>query len=718
MKNLLIKCCCALLALTSCNTAKKTVSDATPPPIPAMMPTVTYPTTRTDAVSDNYHGTTVADPYRWLEDDNSDETKAWVKTENAVTYDYLAKIPFRDAIHKRFEKIWNFERYGVPFKEGANYYFYKNDGLQNQAVLYKQAKLDGEASVLIDPNTLSNNGTVALGGMAFNRDGSLMALQLSEAGSDWNVAQVMDIKTGKMLTDTLHWLKFSGLAWYRDGFFYSRYPEPAAGDALKGKAINHKLYYHKVGTSQADDELFFSDAAHPDHNFGAGVTDDERFLVVSVSESTSGNMLYVRDLSVLGAKNIQLVANFDNDYDVVDNVGDNLLILTNYGAPNQRLVSINPAMSNQANWKTIIPENADDVLQGVQILGNKLVANYLHNAASQVKIFSLDGKFEREITLPTVGTVGGISGKREENTAFYSFTSFTYPTTIFKLDLSTGESTVFKAPTVDFDPTAYETKQIWYNSKDGTKVPMFVTHKKGLVLDGNNPTLLYGYGGFNISVTPSFSVSRLVFLENGGVYVVANIRGGGEFGEKWHKAGTKERKQNVFDDFIGAAEFLIAQGYTSPQKLAIEGGSNGGLLVGACMTQRPDLFKVAIPRVGVLDMLRYHQFTIGRAWSIDYGLSEDPTGFAYLYKYSPLHNLKPVAYPATLVMTGDHDDRVVPAHSFKFAAALQANQKGSNPALIRIDLAAGHGAGKPTSKLIDEAADANSFMMYNLGVKL
>lgn len=678
---------------------------------------VKYPATRIDPnVKDNYHNTIVPDPYRWLEDDNSEETKAWVKAQNVVTFGYLDQIPYRKTLKDRLTKLWNFERYTPPSKEGGKYYYFKNNGLQNQSVMYVQDKLDGPAQPVLDPNTLSKEGTVALGATSFNKDGSLLAFAVAEAGSDWQRAQVIDLKTGKTLNDTVRWIKFSGLSWWKDGFFYSRYPEPKKGDELKGRSLNHKVYYHQIGTPQSKDELIHEDNAHPEYNFYGGTTDDERFFILSVAESTTGNQLWFKDLSKKGAKLTPIITNVDNDYTVIDNINQNLLVLTNRNAPNQRIVSVNTEHQEEASWKVVVPEN-EDVIQSAQVLGGRLVVSYLHNAYSRIKIFKLDGTLERELKLPAIGTVGAISGKRDDDKVFYSFTSFTYPTSIFELDLSNGLYTIFKAPTVDFDPTAYETNQVWYTSKDGTKVPMFITHKKGLAMDGNNPCLLYGYGGFNISQQPGFSVSRAVLLENGGVYAVANIRGGGEFGEKWHKSGTLGQKQNVFDDFIGAAEYLQQNKYTSKEKMAIEGGSNGGLLVGACMTQRPDLFKVCFPRVGVLDMLRYQQFTIGRAWSTDYGLSENPEDFKYLIKYSPVHNVRPLAYPATLVMTGDHDDRVVPAHSFKFIAELQAKQKGSNPVLVRIDTSAGHGAGKPTSKLIEESADVLSFFFYNIGKK-
>jgi prolyl oligopeptidase len=678
-----------------------------------------YPTTRQDpSVIDNYHGTKVADPYRWLEDDNSVETKDWVKQQNEVTYSYLDKIPYRQATKDRIEKLWNYEKFGSPFKHGGKYYFYKNDGLQNQSVLYVQNDLNATSTVVIDPNTLSKDGTVALGATSFNKVGDKMAYQLAKAGSDWQTIYIKDLTTGKDLKEELNWVKFSGISWQGDGFYYSKYPSPDAGKELTAKAEFGKLYYHKLGTPQSNDALIMEDTEHKNRRFGAETTEDERFLIAYPTESTKGNMLKIKDLK--NSNDWVTIANdFNNDWNVVESDGDWVLLQTDYKAPRGRIIAVNLSMPEEKNWKEIVPENAKDVLQGAGIVGGKLVTYWLHDAASAVKFYDLSGKFLNDLTLPGIGTIGGISGKRNENQAFYAFSSFIRPNTIYQLDVSTMKSTIFKAPKVDFNSDKYVTKQVWYASKDGTKVPMFVTMKKGTKMNGKNPTLLYGYGGFNISITPSFSVSRTVLLENGGIYAVANIRGGGEFGEAWHAAGTKERKQNVFDDFIAAAEFLIKEKYTSSDFLAIQGGSNGGLLVGACMTQRPELFRVALPAVGVLDMLRYDKFTIGRAWSTDYGLSEEKDGFDYLYKFSPLQNIKKgTKYPATMVTTGDHDDRVVPAHSFKFAAALQAAQTGEHPALIRIETAAGHGAGKPTAKVIQEQADIYAFMFYNMGLKM
>ena len=678
-----------------------------------------YPATRQDpSVIDDYNGTKVTDPYRWLEDDNSTETKEWVKKQNEVTFGYLDKIPNRQAAKERIEKLWNYEKFGTPFKKGGKYYFYKNDGLQNQSVLYVQNELNSPPSVIIDPNNLSKEGTVALGGISFNKEGDKMAYQLAKAGSDWQTIYVKDLKTGETLKETLDWVKFSGMAWQGDGFYYSKYPTPEKGKELTVKAEFGKLYYHKLGTPQTDDALIMEDTEHKNRRFGAETTEDERFLIAYPSESTKGNILKIKDLKNNGAW-ITIADDFKNDWNVIDNDGDWLLIQTDYKAPRSRIIAVNINMPEEKDWKEIVPENPKDVLQGANIVGGKLVTYWLHDASSAVKFYDLSGKFLNDLKLPGIGSIGGVSGKRDENQAFYSFSSFTRPTTIYELDVKTMKSTIFKAPKVDFNSDKYITKQVWYNSKDGTKVPMFITMKKGMKRTGKNPTLLYGYGGFNISVTPGFSPSRAALLDMGGIYAVANLRGGGEFGEEWHAAGTKERKQNVFDDFIAAAEYLIKERYTSSDFLAIQGGSNGGLLVGACMTQRPELFRVALPAVGVLDMLRYDKFTIGRAWSTDYGLSEEKDGFGYLYKFSPLHNIKKgTKYPATMVTTGDHDDRVVPAHSFKFAATLQDAQIGDNPALIRIEVAAGHGAGKPTAKVIQEQADIYAFMFYNMGLKV
>jgi prolyl oligopeptidase len=681
-------------------------------------PNVTYPVTAKVDTVDDYFGTKVPDPFRWLENDTSAETSAWVEAQNAVTNAYLDAIPYREKIRERLTKIWNYPRYGVPFREGPYYFFFKNDGLQNQSVLYFRKGLDGTIGVLLDPNTLSEDGTIALAGTSVSRDGKYLAYSLARSGSDWNEICVMEIESGKNLPDTLKWVKFSGMSWQGDGFYYSRYDEPVKGKELSNKNEFHKVYFHKVGTDQKEDRLVYENLKFPLRNYGASVTEDERFLILYESESTSGTALYYRDLQKKPEMPFkQLAAGFDYEYGVVDNLGDQLLVITNNEAPRKKLVLMDPANPEPKAWKTIIPER-EDVLESVTLAGEFLVSEYMQNAASKAFIYNTSGKFLEEMNLPGIGTLAGFSGKKGDNTAFYGYTSFTFPSTIYKYDVAKNSSEVYNRPEIDFDPEKYEVKQVFYASKDKTTIPMFIVHRKDLKLDGTNPTLLYGYGGFNISLTPNFSLSRLLFLENGGVYAVANLRGGGEYGEDWHKAGTKERKQNVFDDFIAAAEYLIAEKYTSSEKLAIMGGSNGGLLVGACMTQRPELFKVAIPQVGVLDMLRYHKFTIGWAWASDYGTSETKEGFDYLYKYSPLHNLRDsVQYPATLAFTADHDDRVVPAHTFKFMAALQEKQTGDNPVLVRIETKAGHGAGKPTAKQIDETTDLWSFVFFNLGMK-
>lgn len=679
---------------------------------------IDYPATKTVEQSDEYFGTVVADPYRWLEDDNSAETAEWVVAQNLITQDYLSKIPFRDALKSRFENIWNFPRYGVPFKKGDRYFYFKNDGLQNQSVLYMMETLDGEPQVLLDPNTLSEDGTIALANISPSNDGQLLAYSISRGGSDWNEIVVMRIADRMMLSDTILWVKFSGVSWYGDGFYYSAYDAPAEGQKLSGANQFHKVYYHKLGTAQSDDQLVFQDTENPQRNFYAGVTDDERFVFISESQSTSGNALYVKDLSNPKATFVKIAEGFENDYSPVDHIDGKFLVMTNFNAPLQQLVMIDPANPSPDSWTTIIPESKN-VLQSVSLVGDLMLATYLEDANSKAYFFDYQGKKVRELELPAIGTLAGFSGEKGEQTAFYGFTSFTFPSSVYKYDLNNHISTEYTTSEVDFDPGAYVTEQLFFTSKDGTKVPMFVVYRKDLKKNGKNPVLLYGYGGFNISLTPSFSIARLPFLENGGIYVTVNLRGGGEYGESWHKAGTKLSKQNVFDDFISAAEYLIAEKYTNPDKIAILGGSNGGLLVGACMTQRPDLFKVAIPIVGVLDMLRYQNFTIGWAWADDYGRSDESEEmFRYLLGYSPLHNIKEgINYPATMAITADHDDRVVPAHTFKFMAELQSKHQGNNPVLVRIETKAGHGAGKPTSKLIEESADMYGFIMHNLGMK-
>ncbi len=704
------------LFLTACNSENKQVNSQT---MTFKKIPVTYPATRKDTtVEDNYFGTKVKDPYRWLEDDQSAETKDWVQKQNIVTFGYLGQIPYRDKIRKRLEQIWNYEKFGTPFKEGGKYYFFKNDGLQNQNVLYVQDNLNSEPRMVLDPNTFSADGTTSLQELDISKDGNFLAYSISKGGSDWRTIFVKDLRSNQMLPDQLEWAKFTNIAWQGDGFYYTRFPEPAEGAELTAANKLGAVYFHKLGTPQKDDLPVYSDKTHPDRSFGAATTDDERFLIISGWESTSGNILYFKDLAKKAAAFVPIATTFEKDFSVVNNIDDKLIVLTNQSAPNQRLLLVNTAMPEPEHWETLIPEDSADVLQSAVVCGGKIVCSYLHNASSALRVFDLKGKFLKEVALPEIGALTGVSGKKDEQQAFFGFTSFLRPATIYSLDMNTLEIKVFKAPKLDFNPDAFTTEQVWYASKDGTKVPMFITRKKNIAYDGTNPTLLYGYGGFNISVTPAFSPSRAALLENNGIYAVANIRGGGEFGEKWHEAGTKCRKQNVFDDFIAAAEFLIDKKYTSRERLAIQGGSNGGLLVGACMTQRPDLFGVCFPAVGVMDMLRYHKFTIGYAWATDYGRSDVKDEFPCLYKYSPLHNIKKAAYPATLVTTADHDDRVVPAHSFKFAATLQENQQGDNPALIRIETSAGHGAGKPTSKSIEETADILSFMFWNMKMQV
>ncbi|MGB5899906.1 MAG: prolyl oligopeptidase family serine peptidase, partial [Geitlerinemataceae cyanobacterium] len=631
-----------------------------------------YPETRKIDRVDEYHGVTVADPYRWLEDPDSDETKAWVDAQNRVTFGYLEQIPQRDRLKERITQLWNYEKYSTPFKEGNRYFYFKNDGLQNQSVLYVLPSLDGEPRVLLDPNTLSEDGTVALSSYAISEDGNFLAYGLSSSGSDWQEWKVRDIETGEDLADRLQWIKFSGASWTHDnrGFFYSRYDEP--NESTQYEDINYfqKLYYHRLGTEQSEDLLIYDRPDEKEWGFRGFVTEDGNYLIISVWKGTEPkNLLFYKDLTTSDSPVLELISEFEAEYSFIDNEGSVFWFRTDLDAPRGRLIAIDTETGEPTE---IIPQT-DDVLEGVGVLNNQFITSYLKDARSQVKIFHLDGSFVREVNLPGIGSVGGFGGKRHDTETFYSFTGFTAPRTIYRYDFTTGESTVFRQPNVDFDPTEYTTQQIFYTSKDGTRVPMFITHKKELELNGKNPTYLYGYGGFNISLTPSFSVGQLVWMELGGVLAIPNLRGGGEYGEAWHQAGTKLKKQNVFDDFIAAAEWLIANGYTNAGQLAIGGGSNGGLLVGACMTQRPDLFAAALPAVGVLDMLRFHKFTIGWAWCSDYGSPDNPEEFNALYAYSPLHNLKPgTAYPATMITTADHDDRVVPAHSFKFAAALQA----------------------------------------------
>lgn len=680
--------------------------------------TLTYPLTKKVDTVDDYFGTKIPDPYRWLEDDNSVDTQAWVQEQNRVTQAYLSQIPYRTAIHHRLSALWNYPKYGTPFREGECYYYFKNDGLQNQAVLYQQKGLNGEPEVLIDPNQFSRDGTVALGSVSFSKDARYVAYEVAQAGSDWQQIVVMEVVTRKILPDTLHWIKFSGIAWRGDGFYYSRYDAPDEKSRLSRKNEFHKVYYHRIGHPQSDDQLIYVDRQHPLRNAYAQTTEDERFLIVGTSEGTSGRELWYWDLQDPQQKALQLlIKGFDYEPGVVDNAGDHLLVRTNHDAPNYKLVLVDPKRPAKENWQLVIPEQ-QEVLEGVSTAGGKLFAHYLKDAATQIVQYDLHGQKEKDIRLPGIGTASGFSGKKEDKTLFYTFTSYVHPPTIYQYDLATGHAAIFREAEVKFDPKEYETKQVFFNSKDGTRVPLFLSYKKGMKQDGKNPVLLYGYGGFNIPQTPGFNISNLFFMEQGGIFAVVNLRGGNEYGEAWHRAGMLEKKQNVFDDFIGAAEYLIREKYTNKKRIAIRGGSNGGLLIGACMTQRPDLFKVAIPQVGVMDMLRYQKFTIGWAWAVEYGSSDNEDQFKYLIKYSPLHNLKKgVHYPATLITTADHDDRVVPAHSFKFAAALQECNAGPHPALIRIETRAGHGAGKPTSKQIEEATDIWAFVMYNLGMQ-
>jgi len=674
---------------------------------------LTYPVAKKVDQTDNYHGTVIADPYRWLEDANSAETKAWVDAENKVTQAYLAQIPQREAIRQRLTQLWNYERYSTPYKEGGRYFYSRNDGLQNQAVLYTMTSLSDTPRVLLDPNTLAADGTVALAGAAVSPDGKLLAYSTAASGSDWNEIQLRDIETGKDLADHLKWVKFSETAWTRDGkgFFYSRYDAQEEAAKLAGVNYFQKLYYHKVGTAQDADVLVYDRPDEKEWGFRATTTDDGRYLLITATKGTAHKYrIFYKDLSKPDSKVLPLIDNFEAAYDFIDNVGTTFYFATDRNAPRKRIVAIDAAKPQEANWKTIVPESAQTLVSG-RMINNQLVTEYLADARSVVRITDLKGKPVREIALPGIGSVSGFGGKRIDTETFFSFTGFTTPTTIYRVDMKTGKSSVFRQPKLQFDPADYETRQQFYTSRDGTKVPMFIVSRKGIKLDGSNPTYLYGYGGFNISMTPGFSPANLAWMEMGGVYVMANLRGGGEYGESWHEAGTRLQKQNVFDDFIGAAQWLIDNKVTSPAKLAIGGGSNGGLLVGAAMTQRPELFGAAIPQVGVMDMLRFHKFTIGWAWTSDYGSSENPDEFKALVKYSPLHNLKPgTCYPATMITTADHDDRVVPAHSFKFAATAQAAQAGGNPVLIRIDTKAGHGAGKPTGKQIEEVADRWGFL--------
>ncbi|NRD18690.1 S9 family peptidase [Winogradskyella eckloniae] len=682
---------------------------------------VNYPETNKINVVDTLFGEAVVDPYRWLEDDKSKETEAWVKTQNISTFGYLDNIPYREELKERLTKLWNYEKIGSPFKEGDYTYFYKNDGLQNQYVIYRYKTGDdpSTAEVFLDPNTFKEDGTISLGGTSFSKDGKTLAYSISEGGSDWRKILIMDTETKDIIEDTLVDIKFSGMSWYKnEGFYYSSYDKPK-GSALSAKTDQHKVYYHKLGTKQSQDQLIFGGTPEEKHRYiYGGVTEDDHYLVISPRVSTSGNKLYIKDLTKPSAPLIEILGHTDSDTNIIENVGSKLYIMTNLGAPNEKIVTVDASNPTPENWVDFIPETENVLTPSTG--GGYFFANYMVDAVSKVLQYDYNGKLVREIELPGVGSARGFGAKKKDAELYYSFTNYVTPGSIYKYNIEKGTSELYRKPDIDFNPDHYTSKQIFYKSKDGTKVPMIITHKKGLELNGKNPTILYGYGGFNVSLTPSFSIANAVWMEQGGIYAVPNLRGGGEYGKAWHDAGTKLQKQNVFDDFIAAAEYLISENYTSSDYLAIRGGSNGGLLVGATMTQRPDLMKVALPAVGVLDMLRYHTFTAGAGWAYDYGTAEDSKEmFDYLKGYSPVHNVKEgVKYPATMVTTGDHDDRVVPAHSFKFAAELQSKQSGNNPTLIRIETDAGHGAGTPVSKTIEQYADIYGFTLYNMGYEV
>ena len=705
MKTPIISAFCAMMTLTSCQVEsnKRTI-------------TVNYPKTEKQPVVDTYFNTEVIDNYRWLEDDRSQETEAWVKAENEVTFNYLDQIPYRDQIKNRLKTLWNYEKIGSPFKEGDYTYYSKNDGLQNQSVIYRKKGDDGKEEVFLDPNTFSEDATTSLGGLQFSKDGKTAAYSISEGGSDWRKIIVMDAVTKTIKEDTLVDIKFSGISWKgNDGFYYSSYDKPE-GSELSAKTDQHKLYYHKLGTPQENDLVIFGEIEAEKHRYVSGyLTEDDRYLVISASTSTSGNKLFIKDLTKKNSNLISVIDHFDSDTYVIDNVGSKLYLVTNLDAPNQKIVTVDAGNPTPENWQDFIAET-EHVLSPSSG-GGYFFTEYMVDAISKVLQYDMDGTFIREVKLPGVGNAGGFGGKREDTTCYYSFTNYKTPASIYKYNMERGTSDLYWSPAFDFNPDDYKSTQVFYTSKDGTKIPMIITHKKGLEYNGKNPTILYGYGGFNISLNPRFSVLRAVWMEQGGIYAVPNLRGGGEYGKEWHKAGTQLQKQNVFDDFIAAAEYLVGNEYTSSDYLAISGGSNGGLLVGATMTQRPDLMRVALPAVGVLDMLRYHTFTAGAGWAYDYGTAEQSKEmFEYLKGYSPVHNVKAgVEYPATLVTTGDHDDRVVPAHSFKFAAELQDKQAGTNPALIRIDVKAGHGAGKSLDQVINEYSDIYGFTFYNMG---
>ena len=710
MKKIILQLSVAAALLSACGTEKKTMEEEQKPIV------FEYPETKKDTIQDTYFGTAVNDPYRWLEDDRSAETESWVKAQNNVTFNYLKSIPYREELKNQLEKVWNYEKISSPFNEGNYTYFYKNDGLQNQYVVYRKKEGEDTDQVFIDPNTFSKDGTVSMAGLNFSKDGSRAAYLISEGGSDWRKIITIDTETKEAIEDTLKNVKFSGVSWKgNDGFYYSSYDKPE-GSELSAKTDQHKLYYHKIGTSQSQDKVIFGATPEQKHRYVQGyLTEDEKYLVISGSNATSGNKLFIKDLSKDSNPLVTIIDNEDSDTYILTNEGSKLYLVTNLDAPNQKVVMTDFANLTPKNWKDVIPHTKN--VLSASSGGGYLFAEYMVDAISKIVQYDMNGNKVRDIELPGVGSAGGFGGKKEDKEMYFSFTNYNTPSSIYKFDAETGEYESYWKPAIDFNSDNYESKQVFYTSKDGTKVPMIITYKKGTELNGKNPTILYGYGGFNISLTPSFSVINSVWLEQGGVYAVANLRGGGEYGKEWHDAGTQMKKQNVFDDFIAAAEYLISEKYTSSDYLAIKGGSNGGLLVGATMTQRPDLMKVAIPAVGVLDMLRYHTFTAGAGWAYDYGTSEQSKEmFEYLKGYSPVHNVKEgVSYPATLVVTGDHDDRVVPAHSFKFAAELQDKHKGNTPVMIRIETDAGHGAGKPTSKIIEENADVFAFTLYNMG---
>ena len=709
MKKLSLSLLCVLVLL-ACKPSKMETN----------LTSVNYPKTKTVDIVDTYFNTEVEDPYRWLEDDRSEDTEAWVKAQNKTTFGYLDNIPYRGALKARLSKLWNYEKVGAPFKEGNYTYFYKNNGLQNQYVIYryKTGEDPNTATVFLDPNTFKDDGTVSLGNISFSKDGSILAYSISEGGSDWRKILIMDTESKKIMEDTLVDIKFSGMSWYKnEGFYYSSYDKPT-GSELSAKTDQHKLYYHKLGTPQKTDQVIYGEALNEKHRYISGsVTRDDHYLLISPAVSTSGNKLFIKDLTTPNSKLIPILKHTDSDTYVIENEGSTLYLVTNLDAPNKKMVTVDASNPSPENWIDFIPETKNVLTSSKG--GHFFFAEYMVDAVSKILQYDYKGKLIREVKLPGVGSAGGFGAKKEDTTLYYSFTNYNTPGNIYKFDIKNGTSEVFRKSNIDFNPEDYESHQVFYNSKDGTKVPMIITHKKGLERHGKNPTILYGYGGFNISLTPSFSIANAVWMEQGGILAVPNLRGGGEYGKAWHDAGTKMQKQNVFDDFIAAAEYLFAEKYTSSDYLAIRGGSNGGLLVGATMTQRPDLAKVALPAVGVLDMLRYHTFTAGAGWAYDYGTAEDNKAmFEYLKGYSPVHNVKQgVSYPATLITTGDHDDRVVPAHSFKFAAELQSKQTGNNPTLIRIETDGGHGAGTPVSKTIEQYVDIYCFTLFNMGFK-